>query len=62
MLIFLDIDGVMVSGATWKVPETLEDGFPMFLEKAVKSLNSLITPDSKYPSEEPHLEGSWNMG
>ena len=47
MLIFLDIDGVMVSGATWKAPETLEDGFPMFLEKAVKSLNSLITTDSK---------------
>ncbi|GAB2493388.1 HAD domain-containing protein [Algoriphagus taiwanensis] len=47
MLIFLDIDGVMVSGATWKVPETLEDGFPVFLEKAVRSLNSLITPDTK---------------
>lgn len=47
MLIFLDIDGVMVSGATWKVPEFLEDGFPMFLENAVKSLNSLICEDSK---------------
>ncbi len=47
MLIFLDIDGVMVSGAIWKVPETLEDGFPMFLDKAVKSLNSLLTEDSK---------------
>jgi hypothetical protein len=47
MLIFLDIDGVMVSGATWKVPETLEDGFPVFLEKAVKSLNSLISDDTK---------------
>jgi hypothetical protein len=47
MLIFLDIDGVMVSGATWKVPETLEDGFPVFLEKAVSSLNSLITAETK---------------
>tara|TARA_R110002020_G_scaffold161138_1_gene345995 strand:- start:1496 stop:1951 length:456 start_codon:yes stop_codon:yes gene_type:complete len=47
MLIFLDIDGVMVSGAIWKVPETLEDGFPMFLDKAVKSLNSLLTEDSE---------------
>lgn len=47
MLIFLDIDGVMVSGATWKVPENLEDGFPVFLEKAVRSLNSLISDDSK---------------
>lgn len=47
MLIFLDIDGVMVSGATWKVPEILEDEFPVFLEKAVKSLNSLISDDTK---------------
>jgi len=47
MLIFLDIDGVMVSGATWKVPETLEDGFPVFLEKAVKSLNSLASDNTK---------------
>ena len=47
MLIFLDIDGVMVSGAIWKVPETLEDGIPMFVENAVKSLNSLLTEDTK---------------
>lgn len=47
MLIFLDIDGVMVSGVVWKTPELLEDGFPMFTEKSIKGLKSLLSSDSK---------------
>lgn len=47
MLIFLDIDGVMVSGASWKVPEFLEDGFPMFTQKSVHSLNSILSPETR---------------
>jgi hypothetical protein len=47
MLIFLDIDGVMVSGATWKVPEFLEDGFPVFTQKSVRSLNSILSPETQ---------------
>jgi hypothetical protein len=42
MLIFLDIDGVMVPTYSWRVPENLEDGFYMFSEKATKALNLLI--------------------
>jgi hypothetical protein len=30
MLIFLDIDGVMVCVKGWKSPELLNDGFPAF--------------------------------
>src|SRR5579859_3203225 len=43
MLIFLDIDGVMVPAVSWKVPENLEDGFPMFTEKATTALRDLIS-------------------
>ena len=28
MIIFLDIDGVMVPAKGWKVPDQLDDGFP----------------------------------
>ncbi len=46
MLIFLDIDGVMVPAKGWKLPETLkEDGFPMFSDKATKALKQLISMD-----------------
>ncbi|MCX6183418.1 MAG: HAD domain-containing protein [Bacteroidetes bacterium] len=43
MLIFLDIDGVMVPAKSWKSPELLSDGFPSFSLKAVNVLRSLIS-------------------
>lgn len=46
MLIYLDIDGVMVTANSWKSPEILEDGFPEFSENAVKSLNRIIFSSS----------------
>ena len=30
MLVLLDIDGVMVPANSWKKPEFMDDGFPMF--------------------------------
>jgi hypothetical protein len=42
MLIFLDIDGVLVPNAGWKAPTNLEDGMPMFKSKAVDALNILL--------------------
>ena len=46
MLIFLDIDGVMVPAAGWKTPQFLEDGFPAFSLKATAVLQSLISADT----------------
>jgi hypothetical protein len=46
MLIFLDIDGVMVPAASWKAPENLEDGMPMFTKRATAALNNLISNES----------------
>ena len=46
MLIFLDIDGVMVPAKGWKSPEFLNDGFPVFSEKASVALQSLISKDT----------------
>lgn len=43
MLIFLDIDGVMVPATSWKSPQNLEDGIPMFTVKATNALNNLIS-------------------
>jgi hypothetical protein len=43
MLIFLDIDGVMVPAKGWKSPEFLNDGFPAFSVKATNTLQSLIS-------------------
>jgi hypothetical protein len=43
VLIFLDIDGVMVPVAGWKPSENLEDGFPMFSKKATEALQGLIS-------------------
>jgi hypothetical protein len=43
MLIYLDIDGVMVPANSWRRPEMLEDGFPEFSSKAVLSLNRIIS-------------------
>ncbi len=45
MLIFLDIDGVMVPAKGWKSPELLNDGFPEFSSKATIALNQLISED-----------------
>ena len=43
MLVFLDIDGVMVPTKSWQQPPILEDGFYAFSEKAVTALNTLLT-------------------
>jgi hypothetical protein len=45
MLLFLDIDGVMVTAKAWKNPELLDDGFPAFSSKAVRALQCLISED-----------------
>ena len=46
MLIFLDIDGVMVPAKGWKSPELLDDGFPAFSSKASHALQRLIANDT----------------
>ncbi|MCO5260137.1 MAG: HAD domain-containing protein [Crocinitomicaceae bacterium] len=43
MLIFLDIDGVMVPAKSWENPQLLEDGFYKFSEKAVRVLQNLVS-------------------
>lgn len=43
MLLYLDIDGVMVPANSWRRPEILEDGFPEFSAKAASSLNRIIS-------------------
>ena len=43
MLIFLDIDGVMVPAKGWKKVELLNDGFPAFSNRATRALQSLIS-------------------
>lgn len=45
MLLFLDIDGVMVPAKGWKTPELLQDGFPAFSKNATRILQRIITPD-----------------
>ena len=42
MLIFLDIDGVMVPAQAWKRPELLKDGFFAFTPQATQVLQQLI--------------------
>jgi len=46
MLLFLDIDGVMVPARSWQSPELLNDGFPAFSLKAVHVLQNLISEDT----------------
>lgn len=46
MLIFLDLDGVMVPMAGWKLPKNMDDGFPMFSKKATDALQRLISSDT----------------
>lgn len=43
MLIFLDIDGVMVPAKGWKSPELLDDGFPAFSINAANILQRIIS-------------------
>ncbi|MFN5181092.1 MAG: HAD domain-containing protein [Bacteroidota bacterium] len=43
MLLFLDIDGVMVPAKGWQAPVLLQDGFPAFSKSATKMLQGLIT-------------------
>jgi len=47
MLIFLDIDGVMVPSVSWKPSQILEDGFAAFSQKAIDALNTLISDKAK---------------
>ena len=46
MLILLDIDGVMVTGNSWKRPEILNDSFPAFSSKACNALQKIISETS----------------
>ena len=43
MLIFLDIDGVLVPAKGWQSPEMMKDHFPAFSKEAVRVLRDLIT-------------------
>ncbi|WP_442588598.1 HAD domain-containing protein [Pedobacter sp. AW31-3R] len=42
MLILLDIDGVMVPEKSWKRPEFLNDGFPVFSTTSIHALQKII--------------------
>lgn len=42
MLLFLDIDGVLVPASSWKAPTLLDDGFPVFSKKATAVLRTLL--------------------
>jgi hypothetical protein len=42
MLVFLDIDGVMVPAKSWKSPELLDDGFPSFSFQSTYVLQNII--------------------
>lgn len=46
MLLFLDIDGVMVPAKSWKPAELLNDGFLAFSDKATHVLQSIVTSDT----------------
>ena len=46
MLLFLDIDGVMVPAKGWKPAELLNDGFPAFSEKATRVLQRILIDDT----------------
>lgn len=47
MVIFLDIDGVMVIAKNWKIPDMLDDGFPVFSPAATVALNKIISEDTE---------------
>lgn len=43
MLLYLDIDGVMIPANSWRRLEILEDGFPEFSKKAIKAIDRIIS-------------------
>lgn len=43
MLLYLDIDGVMVAANPWRRLEFLEDGFPVFESRATNALRRIIS-------------------
>lgn len=43
MLILLDIDGVLVPANSWREPEFMADGFPMFNSRSVKALQRILS-------------------
>lgn len=43
MLLYLDIDGVMIPANSWRRLEILEDGFPEFSVKAIKAIDRIIS-------------------
>ncbi len=43
MLILLDIDGVMVQGASWRPIEKLDDGFSRFSPRAISGLQRILS-------------------
>lgn len=43
MLILLDIDGVLVPANSWKKPEFMDDGFPVFNLRSVKALQRILS-------------------
>lgn len=46
MLLFLDIDGVIVPAKSWERTELLDDGFPAFSKKAMRVLRDLVSDDT----------------
>ena len=56
MFILLDIDGVMTPGNTWRAPKQLEDGFSMFTDDSVTTLNSLLSPSDRVVLTTSHRE------
>lgn len=46
MLVFLDIDGVMVPAKGWESPQVLSDGFYKFSDSAIRVLQGLISEDT----------------
>lgn len=61
MLIFLDIDGVMVPAKSWESPPLLSDGFPNFSSQAVRVLSQLITAETKLVLTTSH-KGRFTLG
>ncbi len=45
MLIFLDIDGVMIPAKGWQSLEVMDDGFPAFSARATHALRQLLAED-----------------
>lgn len=43
MIIFLDLDGVLIPANSWRAPEILDDGFPTFKKESVENINKIIS-------------------